>query len=85
MQEPRGRSLSISGPRRFIIDLVYIHTFNPRLTYTLDALAGYPDFFCPGSKFGEVVMREGLRVSFTPAFTGRGPIADGIARIDIGD
>lgn len=24
-----------------ILDLVYVHTFNPRLSYTLDALAGY--------------------------------------------
>jgi tetratricopeptide (TPR) repeat protein len=44
----------------------------------LDA-PGFPSFFCPGSKFGRVVIREGLTVEFEPVFTARGAMADKIA------
>jgi tetratricopeptide (TPR) repeat protein len=43
-----------------------------RVGYAFVHVEGYPDFFCPGSKFGDVVMERGLRLSFTPAFTARG-------------
>jgi hypothetical protein len=40
---------------------------------------GYPDFFCPGSKFGQIVMERDLRVTFTPGFTARGNQATNLA------
>lgn len=43
--------------------------------YAFIQAAGYPDFFCPGSKFGSLRMRPGLAISFTPAFTAKGQIA----------
>jgi hypothetical protein len=53
-----------------IIDLVYIHTFNPRLTYTLEALFGYqidvPDIGT-ATWFGTVHY---LTYRFTPRLTG---------------
>jgi tetratricopeptide (TPR) repeat protein len=36
---------------------------------------GLPDIFCPGSKFGDLVMEPRLRVRFKLGFTARGPIA----------
>jgi len=44
----------------------------------LDA-TGFPAFICPGSKFGTVVMRTGLRVQFEPAFNAKGPLADRVS------
>jgi tetratricopeptide (TPR) repeat protein len=35
----------------------------------------YPTFLCPGSLFNEVVMEQGLEVTFEPAFRAKGPIA----------
>jgi FimV-like protein len=46
--------------------------------YAFIDVAGYPSFFCPGSKFGQVVMTPDLTVSFEAAFTARGQIADNI-------
>lgn len=37
---------------------------------------GFPSFFCPGSKFGRLVMRNGLKVQFEPTFTAKGQLAD---------
>jgi hypothetical protein len=42
-------------------------------------VAGYPSFFCPGLKFGEIVMKPGLQVRFEPAFNAKGQVADKIA------
>jgi tetratricopeptide (TPR) repeat protein len=39
---------------------------------------GYPSFFCPGSAWGRVVMRSGMRIEFEPCFTARGATADRI-------
>ena len=36
---------------------------------------GYPDVFCPGSKFGDLVITRGLRIRFKLGFTARGSIA----------
>jgi tetratricopeptide (TPR) repeat protein len=46
--------------------------------YAFIDVPGYPSFFCPGSKFGAVVMRRGLKVEFEPAFNAKGAIADSI-------
>ena len=36
---------------------------------------GYPAFLCPGSKFGQILMMNDLRITFEPAFAARGPLA----------
>jgi tetratricopeptide (TPR) repeat protein len=36
----------------------------------------YPRFLCPGSKFGGLLMKQGMTVSFEPAFCAKGAIAD---------
>lgn len=36
----------------------------------------YGQFLCPGSKWGKLLMVNNLRVTFEPAFSARGPIAD---------
>jgi hypothetical protein len=36
------------------------------------AVPGFPDFFCPGSRYGNIPMRKGLEVEFTPGFTAKG-------------
>jgi tetratricopeptide (TPR) repeat protein len=46
--------------------------------YAFIDVPGYPSFFCPGSKFGRVVVRPHLKLQFQPAFTARGAIADGV-------
>ncbi len=43
---------------------------------------GMDAFFCPGSKFGNLVMRVGLEVTFEPAFAARGPICERIFPAD---
>lgn len=43
--------------------------------YAFIEAPGYPPIFCPGSKFGDLVVRKGLRVRFELAFTARGAIA----------
>lgn len=44
--------------------------------YAFIESVGYPRFLCPGSKFGGILMKQGLEVTFEPAFTARGAIAD---------
>ena len=44
--------------------------------YAIIESAGYPSFFCPGSKFGGVLMETGLEVTFEPAFNAKGAVAD---------
>jgi hypothetical protein len=44
--------------------------------YAFIDVPGYASFFCPGSKFGRLVIRPHLKVQFEPAFTARGAIAD---------
>jgi tetratricopeptide (TPR) repeat protein len=44
--------------------------------YAFITVSGYPAIFCPGSKFGSLVMERGLRVRFKLGFTVRGPVAD---------
>jgi tetratricopeptide (TPR) repeat protein len=44
--------------------------------YAFIDVAGYPSFFCPGSKFGSIVMRHDLQVQFEPVFTAKGQLAD---------
>jgi predicted Zn-dependent protease len=58
-------------PLRLIGEVVAVKT-----GYAFIDVPGYPSFFCPGSKFGRLVMRPRLKVQFQPAFTARGAIAD---------
>lgn len=51
-----------------------------KVGYAFVEAPGYPSFFCPGSKFGRIIMRQGLTLEFEPAFTARGAIADRITR-----
>jgi len=44
--------------------------------YALIETLGYPPFICPGSKFGAIVMRQGMILQFQPAFSARGAVAD---------
>lgn len=37
---------------------------------------GYPTFFCPGSKFGGLLMERGVGVWFEAAFSAKGAVAD---------
>ncbi len=53
--------------------------------YAFIEVAGYPTFFCPGSKFGRLIMETGLEVSFTPAFTPKGPVAHYPRIVDEGE
>ena len=39
-------------------------------------VTGYPSFFCPGSKFGNIVMKAGLKVRFEVVFSAKGQLAD---------
>jgi hypothetical protein len=58
-------------PLRLIGEVVAVKT-----GYAFIDVLGYPSFFCPGSKFGRLVMRPHLKVQFEPAFTARGALAD---------
>jgi len=49
--------------------------------YAFIDVPGYPSFFCPGSKFGRLVMKGGLKVRFEPAFTAKGALADNIIEL----
>lgn len=40
--------------------------------------SGYPDFFCPASKFSGLVLKSGLQITFEPAFSARGQVADSL-------
>jgi len=44
--------------------------------YAIIESPGYPAFFCPGSKFGGLLMEPGLGVTFEPAFSAKGAVAD---------
>jgi tetratricopeptide (TPR) repeat protein len=44
--------------------------------YAFVEAAEYPRFFCPGSKFGGLLLTPGMKVSFEPAFSAKGAIAD---------
>lgn len=46
-----------------------------KVGFAFISVPGFPDIFCPGSKFGDLVMQRGLRVRFRLGFTVRGPIA----------
>ncbi|MGD0005029.1 MAG: SIR2 family protein [Anaerolineaceae bacterium] len=43
--------------------------------YALIEVEGYPRFLCPGSNFGGLLLNEGMRISFTPVFSAKGPLA----------
>jgi tetratricopeptide (TPR) repeat protein len=43
--------------------------------FTFIHVPGYPDVFCPGTKFGDLVMTRRLRIKFRLGFTARGAIA----------
>ena len=47
--------------------------------YAFIDVPGYPSFFCPGSRFGRIVMRQGMHVQFEPVFTAKGQQADNVA------
>lgn len=44
--------------------------------YAFIDVPGYPSFFCPKSRFGDLVMERGLRIAFQPAFSARGAQVD---------
>jgi hypothetical protein len=46
--------------------------------YAFIDVPGYRSFFCPGSKFGRLVMKPGLQVRFEPVFNAKGPLADAV-------
>ena len=43
--------------------------------YAFIQVPGCSDVFCPGRKFGDLVMTSGLNIRFELGFTPRGPIA----------
>jgi FimV-like protein len=49
-----------------------------KVGYAFIDAAGYPSFYCRGSKFGKIVMTRKLKVSFEPVFTAKGPTADNV-------
>jgi hypothetical protein len=50
--------------------------------YALIESSIYPELICPGSKFGGLNMRQGLRLSFELGFSAKGPILDKPAAIE---
>ncbi|HET7058066.1 MAG TPA: hypothetical protein VFI05_04995 [Nitrospiraceae bacterium] len=44
--------------------------------YVLIEHPGYPRFLCPGSRYSGLPMRHGLELTFEPAFSARGALAD---------
>lgn len=46
-----------------------------RAGFAFVRVVGYPDVFCPGSKFGSLQVREGMKVKFRLGFSARGPVA----------
>lgn len=46
-----------------------------KASYSLIEVEGYPPFICHASKYGGLVLRQGMRVSFEVAFSARGAIA----------
>jgi tetratricopeptide (TPR) repeat protein len=47
-----------------------------RLNRAIIQSSDYPAFPCPGSRWGGLNMRVGMEISFEPAFSARGPLAD---------
>jgi tetratricopeptide (TPR) repeat protein len=43
--------------------------------YALIESEGFPTFLCPGSKFGGVILRRGISISFQPVFCAKGSLA----------
>jgi tetratricopeptide (TPR) repeat protein len=50
-----------------------------KIGYAFIDARGFTSFFCPGSKLGRLVMRQGMTVEFEPVFTARGAMADKIS------
>ena len=69
---PRDRA-KLSSPLRLVGKVAAV-----KAGYAFIDVAGYPSFFCPGSKFGRIIMRPGLELEFQPVFTAKGPLADNV-------
>jgi hypothetical protein len=53
------------------------HVISVKAGYSWIDSAGYPkSFLCPGSKYRGILMTKGLKLTFEPAFTAKGPIAN---------
>jgi hypothetical protein len=44
--------------------------------YAFIEAPGYDSFFCPGNLFSGLLLQRGLSISFEPAFTARGAVAN---------
>lgn len=42
--------------------------------YAFVSVSGFPDFFCPGTKYGGVQVRADMNVEIKPGFSVRGPV-----------
>jgi tetratricopeptide (TPR) repeat protein len=62
---------NLSEPVRLIGEVIAV-----KAQYALIDSAGLPTFLCPGSKFGGLLLEQNQNVSFEPAFSAKGPIAD---------
>jgi tetratricopeptide (TPR) repeat protein len=69
---PKNRS-DLREPLRLVGSVTAV-----KVGYAFINAIGYPSFFCPGSKFGRIVMSEGLRVTFDAVFTSKGQAADNV-------
>lgn len=47
-----------------------------RAGFAIFECPGYPNFLCPSSKYGRLLMTKGLEINFDVAFSAKGPIAD---------
>jgi tetratricopeptide (TPR) repeat protein len=47
-----------------------------RAGYAFIESTEYPKFLCPGSKYGGLIMKRGLNVTFEICFSAKGPLAD---------
>ena len=45
-----------------------------RTGYAFLEVPGYPSFYCPASRFGDLVMKVGLKISFQPGFCAKGNV-----------
>lgn len=43
--------------------------------YSFIQTDGYPDLFCPASRYEGLILKEGIKISFQPAFTAKGAVA----------
>lgn len=50
-----------------------------KVGYAFIDATGYPSFFCPGSKFGKIVMERRLKVTFEPVFSAKGQNAENVS------